>query len=86
MYSLSSGEQKGHFFGYDANLSAPAGALAISNSTGQLQIFDLSTAQLRREYKFSSAIAFKAFSQDGHRLFAFTRDQTAYILDLTASP
>ena len=86
LYSLSSGEQKGHFFGYDANLSAPAGALAISNSTGQLQIFDLSTAQLRREYKFSSAIAFKAFSQDGHRLFAFTRDQTAYILDLTASP
>jgi WD40 repeat protein len=84
LYSLASGEQKGHFFGYEANLSAPAGALAISNSTGQLQIFDLSTAQLRREYKFPSAIAFKAFSQDGHRLFAFTRDQTAYILDLTA--
>ena len=85
LYSLASGEQKGHFFGYDAKISASAGALAISNSAGQLQIYDLSTAQLRREYKFPSAIAYESFSGDGQRLFAFTRDQTAYILDL-ASP
>ena len=85
LYSLASGEQKGHFFGYDANLSAAAGALAVSTSTGQLQIYNLSSAQLRREYKFPSAIAFESFSQDGRRFFAFTRDQTAYILDLAAS-
>ncbi|HWZ84056.1 MAG TPA: M48 family metalloprotease [Terriglobales bacterium] len=84
LYSLATGEQKGHFFGYDAQLSAAANALAISNTKGQLQLYDLSTAQLRREYRFSSAVAYGTFSRDGHRLFAFTRDQTAYILDVTA--
>jgi len=83
LYSLASGEQRGHFFGYDAKVNAADDALAISNSTGQLQIYNLSTGQLRREYKFPSAVAYQSFSQDGHRLFAFTRDQTAYVLDLT---
>jgi len=31
------------------------------------------------------SIAFKKFSADGKRLFVLTRDQTAYVLDVTAS-
>jgi len=85
LYSLATGEQKGHFFGYDVKVNATAGVIAVSNSTGQLQLYDLSTAQLRHDYKFPSAVAYKSFSQDGRRLFAFTRDQTAYILDLSAT-
>jgi WD40 repeat protein len=85
LYSLATGEQKGHFFGYDAKVNGTAGVIAVSNSTGQLQLYDLSTAQLRHDYKFPSAVAYESFSQDGHRLFAFTRDQTAYVLDLTGA-
>jgi hypothetical protein len=29
-------------------------------------------------------VAFETFSRDGKRLFVLTRDQTIYILDLTA--
>jgi WD40 repeat protein len=85
LYSLSTGEQKGHFFGYDAKVNAAAGALALTNTKGQIQLYDLSSGQLRREYKFPSAVAYGTFSPDGRRLFAFTRDQTAFILDLAAA-
>jgi WD40 repeat protein len=85
LYSLANGEEKGHFFGYDANVSAAAGVIAVTNSTGQLQLYDLATGQPRQQYQFPTAVAFAAFSQDGHRLFAFTRDQTAYILDINAA-
>jgi WD40 repeat protein len=85
LYSLSTGEQKGHFFGYDAKVNAAAGALALTNTKGQIQLYDLSSGQLRREYKFPSAVAYGTFSPDGRRLFAFTRDQTAFILDLATA-
>jgi hypothetical protein len=85
LYSLATGEEKGHFFGYDANVSAAAGVIAVTNSTGQLQLYDLATSQQRQEYQFPAAVAFAAFSQDGHRLFAFTRDQTAYVLDVNSA-
>jgi len=83
-FSFSSGEEKGHVFGVEPVVSAAARQFAVSTSTGEVDIYDLAGTQLRRQFKFPTSIAYKRFSPDGKRLFVLTRDQTAYVLDLTA--
>jgi hypothetical protein len=82
-YSLATGEAKGHVFGVDPILSAAAGEFAVSTSRNHVVVYELATSSLRDEFEFSAPVAYKKFSPDGKRLFILTRDQTAYILDLT---
>ncbi len=86
IYSLSSEKEIGHVFGHSPVISTAAGAYAVSTAEGAVNIHDLLNSQLRRSYKFPVSVAYKRFSPDGKRLFVLTRDQTAYILDLTAAP
>ena len=74
-----------HLFGLSPALHAGTRQLAISTATGELDLYELGNPQVKREYQFPTSVAYKTFSSDGKRLFVLTRDQTAYILDLTAS-
>jgi WD40 repeat protein len=80
-YSMSSGQEKGHFFGAHPTAS-PNGLLAVETESGQLSIYDLNSSQLRQQYNFSDPVSFQTFSRDGNRLFVMTASQTAYIFDL----
>jgi hypothetical protein len=82
-YSFRSGKELGHVFGTDPMLSAISTRLAVTTTNGEVQTYDLATTTLQREYKFPTPVAFKQFSADGKSLFVLTRDQTAYVLDLT---
>jgi hypothetical protein len=84
-YSLSSGKELGHVFGSAPAISNVAGEYAVSGTGGEVNVYDISTSQLRHAYKFPVSVAFKKFSSDGRGLFVLTRDQTAYVLDLSVT-
>jgi WD40 repeat protein len=83
LYSISTGEQKGKFFGRAPAISKAAGLLAVETERGQLTVFDLATGERRDQFNFSGPVSLAQFSADGKRLFALTADQTAYVLDLS---
>jgi len=85
-YSLSSGKEVGHVFGYSPSLSAVADVLVVPLSETTLNVYDLSTTVFRKHLKFSATIIYHAFSPDGKRMFVMTSDQTVYVLDLAAGP
>ncbi len=85
-YSLASGKELGHVFGWAPAISSPAGEYAVSTTEAEVYLYDLATSHLHASYKFPVSVAYKKFSLDGKRLFVLTRDQTAYVLDLTSSP
>ena len=84
-YSLASGKELGHVFGQAPSISSAGGVFAVTTSEGQVNVYGLADSQLRRTYQFPVSIAYKKFSPDGKRLFVLTRDQTAYVLDLSST-
>jgi hypothetical protein len=84
LYSLSSGEQKGRFFGGNSTIAKASNLLCVENERGQLTIYDLATMQKRDQFLFSSPVSLAQFSADGKRLFVLTANQTAYVLDVAA--
>ena len=84
VYSLTSGEQKGHFFGNRATLSKAARLMCFENEPGQLSFYDLDSMTKRGEVSFSSRVSYLAFSEDGKKFFVLTRSQTTYVLDVAA--
>ena len=84
-YCLASGREQGHVFGHAPAISSRGGVYAASIGDDEVKVYGLADSELRRSYKFPVSIAYKKFSSDGKRLFVLTRDQTAYVLDLTAS-
>ena len=84
-YSLASGKEQGHVFGQAPAMSSAGGAYAVSAGDGEVNIYSLADSQLRGSYKFLASVAYKKFSADGKRLFVLTRDQTAYVLDLSSA-
>jgi WD40 repeat protein len=84
-YSIASGKESGHVFGYAPVISSVAGAYAVSAADGLVNVYDLSSSQLRQSYKFPVSVIYKKFSPDGKRLLVLTSDQTVYVLNLPAS-
>jgi WD40 repeat protein len=84
-YSLTTGEEKGHFFGTSPLASSAAGLLAMENQAGQVSLYDLVTAQLRQRYVFSDPVSLMRFSPDGKRFFVLTANQDVYIFDTQAT-
>jgi WD40 repeat protein len=82
LYSLSSGAEKGRFFGTLPTILPEAELLALQNEHGHLSLYDLSTTELVDQFVFPSHIVCKLFAADGSRLFVLTADQTAYTLGL----
>jgi WD40 repeat protein len=84
-YSLALGKEQGHVFGHSPVISSVGGVFAVSAGEGEVNVYRLADSRLRRAYRFPVSIAYKKFSPDGKRLFVLTRDQTAYVLDLTST-
>jgi len=85
LYSLSSGEIVGRFFGDSGFISSAAKALAIETADGQLSLYRFSDLQNRAaKLDFPSGIAGLRFNPQG-KLFVLTDDQTAYAVDLEAA-
>jgi WD40 repeat protein len=84
VYSSTTGEEKTHVFGRQPALSAASGQFAVLNPSNQVNLYDLATGNPRRQLTFSTPVAFEKFSPEGKRLFVLTRDQTVYILDVSA--
>jgi WD40 repeat protein len=84
-YSLASGKELGHVFGHAPAISNTGGVLAVTTGESEVNVYGLADWQLRRTFQFPVSIAYKKFSPDGKRVFVLTRDQTAYVLDLTSA-
>jgi hypothetical protein len=84
-FSSTSGEERGHFFGSLPVVVGSTNTLAVEKDARELDLYDLNSQQLRRQYVFADPIALKHFSEDGQRLLVLTASQTAYLMDLTAS-
>jgi hypothetical protein len=85
VYSLASGEQKGRVFGSKPAISAAAGLLCVENEPGQVTVYKLASMEKQNQFGFSSPVQLAKFSEDGKTLVILTANQTAYVLDMTAS-
>jgi WD40 repeat protein len=86
IYSLATGDLKGHAFGSAPVVGARSNLLAVEGGAGKLLLYDLTTMERRNAYTFADGITMKSFSPDGKRLFVLTTAQTAYVLDVTSAP
>ena len=84
VYSLSSGELKGTFFGTYSLISASAGVLIVENELGQVDVYGLSDLNKRAHLTFPYKISAWSFSGDGKHLFILTANQIAYTFDTSA--
>lgn len=82
LYSMRDGKLKGKLFGVLPAANAKSNLLALENKTGQLQLYDLSTAEKLDEQSFADPIAYMHFSADGQKLFVLTESQEAFVLDV----
>jgi WD40 repeat protein len=83
VYSLSSGAERGQFFGNNPQLLVRSGVLAVDKDANELDLYDLNTQTLWRRYVFAEPIALRQMSNDGH-LLVLTQSQTAYLIDTAA--
>jgi len=81
LFSVSTGEQKGTFFGTRSLLSPAAGILGIESEPGRVDVYAMPSFEKRGQLVFSSPVALWAFSEDGKQLLILTKDQTAYTFD-----
>jgi WD40 repeat protein len=84
VYSFSKGEKIGQVMGTAPAVAKATGLMCVRSNPDQLALYDLASMELRREYSFSSPVAFQHFSRDGQRLLVLTADQAAYQLDVSA--
>ena len=84
VYSYSKGEEVGQVMGTFPAVAKASGLMCVRSNADQVALYDLASMELRREYSFSSPVAFTQFSQDGMRLLALTADQAAYQLDVSS--
>jgi len=82
IYSLTSGELKGHAFGNEPVVNTQGGILVVNTGGGRLALYDVTTLSRRGELTFAHEVLLKALSPDGLRLFVLTADQTAHVLSV----
>ena len=83
VYSLKSGALKGRMFGGFATISEQSNLICAENEPGKLALYDMNTFEKKEELQFPTALKFIEFSSDGKQLYALTKDQTFYVLQLT---
>jgi len=85
LYSLSTGELQAKWFGFAPRLSANGERLCLANGRGHLVLYDLRTLKKSSDLYFANPIAAHVFSADGKKLLVLTNDQTAFVVDVTAT-
>lgn len=84
LYSLKTGEQKGRVFGDYGTVSPDGKLLCVTNESGKLNIYDLTTMQSIEQFVFTSSITLAEFSEDGKKLIVLTSNQTAHVFDISS--
>jgi len=84
-YGLQEGVQRGRLFGGKAAASGKCNLLCVENEKGQLTLYDLASLEKRKQFTFTSPVAWAQFSADGRRPFVLTDDQTAFTFDGAAA-
>ncbi len=82
LYSLSTGEQVGRWFGYRPQVSLNGQRLCLANGRGHLIVYDLQSLKQIDDLYFSNSIVAHLFSADGSKLFVLTNEQTAFEFDV----
>lgn len=83
LYSISTGERKARWFGYNPQISPKGQWLCLANGRGHLIIYDLGTLRPAGDLSFANHVSAYTFSEDGKRLLVLTDDQTVFVLDAT---
>ncbi|REJ75453.1 MAG: hypothetical protein DWQ47_08235 [Acidobacteria bacterium] len=83
VFSLSTGDLLGRFFGRNFAINKEDGTLAIGNLSGKLNIYDIRSGRVLEQMSFTSPIAYAVFGKYGKKLLVLTTDQEALILDTT---
>ncbi|HEV2196530.1 MAG TPA: M48 family metalloprotease [Candidatus Acidoferrum sp.] len=83
LYSISTGERKARWFGYNPQISPKGHWLCLANGRGHLIIYDLATLKQAGDLSFANHVSAYTFSEDGKRLLVLTDDQTVFVLDAT---
>lgn len=84
LYSLKTGEQKGRVFGDYGTVSPNGKLLCVTNESGKLNIYDLTTMQSIEQFVFTSSVTLAEFSEDGKKLIVLTSNQTAHVFDISS--
>ncbi|HEY6945036.1 MAG TPA: M48 family metalloprotease [Candidatus Acidoferrum sp.] len=83
LYSISTGERKARWFGYNPQISPKGEWLCLANGRGHLIVYDLRTLKQTSDLSFANHVSAYTFSNDGKRLLVLTDDQSAFVLDAT---
>jgi WD40 repeat protein len=83
LYSISTGQRRARWFGYNPQISPKGQWLCLANGRGHLLIYHLGTLKQAGDLSFANHVSAYTFSEDGKRLLVLTDDQTVFVLDAT---
>ena len=83
LYSISTGERKARWFGYNPQISTKGQWLCLANGRGHLLVYDLRMLKQASDLSFDNHVSAYTFSEDGKQLLVLTDDQTVFVLDAT---
>ncbi|PYT93420.1 MAG: hypothetical protein DMG36_09920 [Acidobacteria bacterium] len=83
LYSISTGERKARWFGYNPQISTKGQWLCLANGRGHLLVYDLRMLKQASDLSFDNHVSAYTFSEDGKRLLVLTDDQTVFVLGAT---
>ena len=81
--SLSTGQEVLRLRGWWPVMNATSALLAVSSEEARLDVYDLKGGEKLKDYHFPAPVAYTQFSADGSRMLAITRDQQAFVLDVS---
>src|SRR5207249_11618436 len=79
LYSISTGERKARWFGYNPQISTKGQWLCLANGRGHLLVYDLRMLKQASDLSFDNHVSAYTFSEDGKRLLVLTDDQTVFV-------
>ncbi|HXY25320.1 MAG TPA: M48 family metalloprotease [Candidatus Acidoferrum sp.] len=85
LYSISTGEQKAKWFGYNPKISRNGDRLCLANGRGHLVLYDLRSLKQIGELSFANRLSAFTLSDDAARLLVLTNDQCTYVFDVTGN-
>ena len=81
--SLSTGQEVLRLRGWWPVINAASALLAVSSEEARVDVYDLKSGEKLKDYRFPAPVAYTQFSADGSRMLAITRDQQAFVLDMS---
>lgn len=81
--SLSTGEEILRLHGWRPSIHPGSALLTLSAEETELDLYDLKAREKLKDYRFPGPVMYTDFSADGMRILAVTREQLAFVLDVS---